>query len=271
MLKVEPIPAFQDNYIWAVHDGHAAAIVDPGDAAPVLAWLARRGLALGAIVITHHHGDHQGGVGELLQRHPEGPDGKPVPVIGPAGERIAHRTEAVREGDIVTLAAPAAQFRVLDVPGHTAGHIAYVGELRGTGPVVFCGDTLFASGCGRLFEGTPAQMLASLDKLSALPPDTRVYCAHEYTRSNVRFARAVEPDNAALAEWERRVDQLRASDTPTVPTTIGHERAVNPFLRSREPAVRAAVRQHTGMPATDGTEDDAAMFGALRAWKDGFR
>lgn len=266
MLKVEPIPAFQDNYIWAIHDGETAAVVDPGEAEPVERFLAQRGLALGAIVITHHHGDHQGGVSALLERRAAGPGGAPIPVIGPAGERIGHRTQAVREGDTVTLAHPAATFRVLDVPGHTAGHVAYVGDLPGAGHVVFCGDTLFASGCGRLFEGSPAQMLASLDKLAALPDDTRVYCAHEYTRSNVRFAQAVEPANADLAAWSSRVDALRQADTPTVPTTVAHERAVNPFLRSREPAVRQAVQAQGG-----DTSSDASAFGALRGWKDNFR
>jgi len=266
MLKVEPISAFQDNYIWAIHDGHSAAVVDPGEAEPVERFLAQRGLALGAIVITHHHGDHQGGVSDLLNRHANGPDGAPLPVIGPAGERIEHRTQAVREGDTVTLRHPEATFGVLDVPGHTAGHVAFVGDLPGAGAVVFCGDTLFASGCGRLFEGTPAQMLASLDKLAALPGDTRVYCAHEYTRSNVRFARAVEPENPDLAEWAARVDALREADVPTVPTTVALERAVNPFLRSREPAVRQAVRTQGG-----DVSNDAAAFGALRGWKDGFR
>jgi len=269
MLKVEPIPAFQDNYIWAIHDGHSAAVVDPGEAAPVLRFLAQHGLALGAIVITHHHGDHQGGVADLLEAHPAGPDGAPVPVIGPAGERIGHRTQAVREGDIVTLRHPAATFRVLDVPGHTAGHVAYTADaagLPGAGPAVFCGDTLFASGCGRLFEGTPAQMLISLDKLAALPAETKVYCAHEYTRSNVRFAQAVEPDNADLAAWSARVDALRQADIPTVPTTVGQERAVNPFLRSRDAAVRRAVAGQGG-----DVSNDAAAFGALRGWKDNFR
>lgn len=266
MLKVEPIPAFQDNYIWAIHDGESAAVVDPGEAEPVERFLAQRGLALGAIVITHHHGDHQGGVSDLLASHPTGPDGAPIPVVGPAGERIGHRTQAVREGDTVTLARPAATFRVLDVPGHTAGHVAYVGDLPGAGHVVFCGDTLFASGCGRLFEGSPAQMLASLDKLAALPGDTRVYCAHEYTRSNVRFAQAVEPGNADLLAWSARVDALRQADSPTVPTTVAHERAVNPFLRSRDPAVRRAVQAQGG-----DVSNDAAAFGALRGWKDNFR
>ncbi|MGO4333115.1 hydroxyacylglutathione hydrolase [Cupriavidus sp. 2TAF22] len=267
MLKVEPISAFQDNYIWAIHDGHCAAVVDPGEAAPVEAFLAGRGLVLGAIVITHHHGDHQGGVAGLLAAHPSAPDGMPMPVIGPAGERIDGRTVAVREGDTVDVAYPAMRLRVLDVPGHTAGHVAYVADLPGAGPAVFCGDTLFASGCGRLFEGSPAQMLASLDKLASLPGDTRVYCAHEYTRSNVRFARAVEPGNAALAAWDARVEALRAAGTPTVPTTVAQEREVNPFLRSREPDVRQAVAAHAGGPASD----DAAAFGALRGWKDNFR
>ncbi|NUO89110.1 MAG: hydroxyacylglutathione hydrolase [Cupriavidus sp.] len=266
MLKVEPIPAFQDNYIWAIHDGHCAAVVDPGEAAPVERFLSQSGLALGAIVITHHHGDHQGGVAELLAAHPRTPSDEPLPVLGPAGERIGGRTLALREGDVATLEAPALTLRVLDVPGHTAGHIAYVADLGEAGPAVFCGDTLFASGCGRLFEGTPAQMLASLDKLAALPGDTRVYCAHEYTRSNVRFARAVEPGNAALEAWEQRVEALRAADRPTLPTTIAHERQVNPFLRSREPAVRAAVSAQGG-----DTAGDAQAFGALRGWKDNFR
>lgn len=272
-LTVTPIPAFQDNYIWAIHDGRAAAIVDPGEAAPVEAFLARTGLALGAIVITHHHGDHQGGVAALLERYPLGPDGKPVTVFGPATERIGNRTVAVSEGDVVTLPAPVATFRVLDVPGHTAGHVAYAGELPGAGPVVFCGDALFATGCGRILEGTPVQMLASLDKLAALPAATRVFCAHEYTASNVRFAKAVEPGNAALAEWEALVRQMRADDEPTVPTTIALELAVNPFLRSREPTVRESVSAHlaaTGDALTAGS-GDADMFGALRRWKDGFR
>ncbi|MBY4896275.1 hydroxyacylglutathione hydrolase [Cupriavidus sp. AU9028] len=266
MLKVEPIPAFQDNYIWAIHDGRSVAVVDPGDAAPVLAYLERKGLQLGAILITHHHGDHQGGVAQLLASHPLGPDGRSLPVAGPATEKIGHRTQAVAQGDTVTLAHPALTLRVLEVPGHTAGHIAYTGSLDGLGPVLFCGDTLFASGCGRLFEGTAAQMLRSLDQFAALPDDTRVYCAHEYTASNVRFARAVEPRNNALARWQDKVAELRAAGQPTLPTTIGHEREVNPFLRSRLPQVRQALAGR--MPAD---ADDAAAFAALRAWKDEFR
>lgn len=268
-LAVEAIAAFSDNYIWALHDGRAAAVVDPGDAQPVLRFLQERGLTLGAIVITHHHGDHVGGVGELVGAYPESPEGTPLPVIGPAGESIPCRTQAVREGDVVTLAHPRAMFRVMDVPGHTSGHVAYVGKISGDdAPAsLFCGDTLFATGCGRLFEGTPAQMRASLAKLAALAPDTRVYCAHEYTASNVRFARAVEPGNTQLAAWEDEVTALRAEGRSTVPTTVGHERATNPFMRSDEPGVALAVAQHAGVDATD----PVAVFAALREWKNSFR
>ncbi|MFV8643945.1 hydroxyacylglutathione hydrolase [Ralstonia pseudosolanacearum] len=268
-LAVEAIAAFTDNYIWALHDGRVAAVVDPGDAQPVLRFLQARGLALGAIVITHHHGDHVGGVQALVEAYPRDPSGAPLPVIGPADESIPCRTQAVREGDTVTLSHPAATFHVLDVPGHTRGHVAYVGRLQGPdAPAsLFCGDTLFATGCGRLFEGTPAQMRLSLSKLAALPPDTRVYCAHEYTATNVRFARAVEPGNAALAAWEDEVASLRTDGRATVPTTVGHERATNPFMRSNEPAVAASVAQHAGI----GVDDPVAVFAALREWKNGFR
>ncbi|MGN6141222.1 MAG: hydroxyacylglutathione hydrolase [Ralstonia sp.] len=268
-LEVEAIAAFADNYIWALHDGRVAAVVDPGDAQPVLRFLKERGLALGAIVITHHHGDHVGGVRELLAAYPENPEGAPLPVIGPAGESIPCRTLAVREGDVVTLAQPAATFRVIDVPGHTSGHVAYVGHLQGNAASasLFCGDTLFATGCGRLFEGTPAQMRASLAKLAALAPDTRVYCAHEYTASNVRFARAVEPGNADLAAWEDEVTALRAEGRSTVPTTVGHERATNPFMRSDDANVTQSVVRRAGIDAND----PVAVFAALRQWKNDFR
>lgn len=268
-LEVQAIAAFTDNYIWALHDGRVAAVVDPGDAQPVLRFLKERGLALGAIVITHHHGDHVGGVRELLAAYPENPEGQPLQVIGPAGESIPCRTQAVREGDVVTLTQPASTFQVIDVPGHTSGHVAYVGHLQGTAAPasLFCGDTLFATGCGRLFEGTPAQMRASLAKLAELPPDTRVYCAHEYTASNVRFARAVEPGNADLAAWEDEVTALRAEGRSTVPTTVGHERATNPFMRSDDANVTQAVARHAGIDA----DDPVAVFAALREWKNGFR
>ncbi len=258
-LAVTTVPAFEDNYLWLIHgQGEAArrvAVVDPGDAAPVLAALADHGLELEAILATHHHADHIGGVGALLAH-------RQVPVFGPAGERIPGRTVALAEGAEVVLPRLGLRFRVLDVPGHTAGHIAYYGH-----GALFCGDTLFSGGCGRLFEGTPAQMLASLDKLSQLPPETRVYCAHEYTAANLRFAQAVDPDNAALRAYAAEVAELRSRGTPTVPTTLGLEARINPFLRSRQPAVRRAVAAHAGREALA----DSEAFGALREWKNGFR
>jgi hydroxyacylglutathione hydrolase len=187
MPTIIPIPAFSDNYIWVVRQGSRAAVVDPGDAAPVIAHLRREGIELAAIVATHHHGDHVGGIRDLLSQWR-------VPVFGPAGEDIPGRTDALREGDAFELPDVGVSMSVLDIPGHTSGHIACFG-----GGLLFCGDTLFAAGCGRLFEGTPAQMLASLDKLAALPGETRVYCGHEYTISNLRFALAVEPGSERLA------------------------------------------------------------------------
>jgi hydroxyacylglutathione hydrolase len=254
MLTVEPIPAFKDNYLWLLHDGRNAAIVDPGDAQPVLQALADRGLTLTDILVTHHHADHVGGVTELVRRC------KPR-VYGPAREDIPARDVALAEGDRIR--ALGVEFEVLDVPGHTAGHIAYHAARLGA---VFCGDTMFAGGCGRLFEGTPAQMVQSLGKLTALPPDTRVYCAHEYTLSNLRFARAVEPDNAALAARAARCQALRDADEPTVPSTIDEERATNPFVRCDEAAVRAAAeRIESGSGAST-----TATFAVIRAWKNRF-
>ncbi|NML29588.1 hydroxyacylglutathione hydrolase [Paraburkholderia antibiotica] len=260
-LEYVPVPAFEDNYIWVIADGHHAVVVDPGDAAPVRAYLAQRGWRLSAILLTHHHQDHVGGLADLL-------NGQDVPVYGPAGEAIAHVTQRLKNGDRVTIAAPALEFGVLDVPGHTSGHIAYfqAADPRGT-PHVFCGDTLFACGCGRLFEGTPSQMLTSLDALAALPGTTEVHCAHEYTLSNIRFALACEPHNAALQAWRDKASELRARHQPTLPTTIAHERAVNPFLRAGETAVQASLREqlHETVP------DRLTAFTLMREWKNRFR
>jgi hydroxyacylglutathione hydrolase len=257
MTTIIPIPAFTDNYIWLIGDGRHAAVVDLGDAAPVFAHLARHGLELCAILTTHHHNDHVGGNRALLERFD-------VPVFGPAGESIPGRTQALREGDSFTVPSLGLALSVLDIPGHTAGHIALVG---GSEPLVFCGDTLFAAGCGRLFEGTPAQMWQSLGKLAALPPATRVYCGHEYTLANLRFAQAVEPDNPQLAARVARDGAVRARGEPTVPSTIADERATNPFLRAAVPAVRAAAEAHAGHALPDAV----ASFAVLRQWKNEFR
>ncbi len=256
-LLITPLPAFSDNYLWLLARNGRAAVVDPGDAQPVLHALAERHLTLEAILVTHHHGDHTGGVMTLRASGAR--------VYGPRRERIAGVDVALGGGDrIEVLGQP---FDVLDVPGHTAGHIAYVAATLEP-PAVFCGDTLFAGGCGRLFEGTPAQMLASLDALAALPPATRVYCAHEYTLSNLRFALAVEPGNAVLQQRALDAAALRARGEPTVPSTVGIECATNPFLRSAVPEVRAAAIAQAG---ADAGSDRVQTFAALRAWKDGFR
>ena len=264
-LEYVPVPAFEDNYIWLVSDSRDAVVVDPGDAAPVEAYLAKRGWRLTAILLTHHHHDHVGGVKALLDsRTAEGG----IPVYGPVGERIEHLTQRVTGGDTVRIEHPALDLSVIDVPGHTAGHIAYfqAGDPDGT-PHVFCGDTLFASGCGRLFEGTAQQMLSSLDALAALPENTQVHCAHEYTLSNIRFARACEPDNAALLRWSDDAQALRTAGKPTLPTTIGHEKAVNPFLRSDVEAIHATLSTQFGAPVSDRLE----AFRMMRGWKDKFR
>jgi len=258
MAAIIPIPAFRDNYIWAIRDGRRAAVVDPGDAAPVLEWLDREGVLLTAIVATHHHNDHVGGNKALLARYA-------VPVFGPARETIPGRTHALGEGDSIVVPEIDLSLRVLDIPGHTAGHIAYVGETEGA-PIAFVGDTLFAAGCGRLFEGTPPQMVASLAKLGRLPPATEIYCGHEYTMANLRFASAVEPSSAAIAERTSREQAKRDAGLPTLPSTIALEHATNPFLRAHVPEVFAAAQAHAGHELANVVES----FATLRAWKNVF-
>lgn len=258
MTSIIPIPAFADNYIWLLREDGKAAVVDPGDAAPVVAHLERAGLELAAIINTHHHGDHVGGNRALLARWP-------VPVFGPARESIPGVTCTLAEGDAITLPGIGLTLSVLDIPGHTAGHIAFVGQVSG-GPVVFCGDTLFTGGCGRLFEGTPAQMVDSLSKLAALPVDSRIFCGHEYTLANLRFADAVEPANVLLRQRRLREQAKRDQGEPTVPSTIAEELATNPFLRVDEPAVRAAAERHAGRVLPD----RIAVFAEVRAWKNAF-
>ncbi len=257
-MKLHPLPAFQDNYLWLLQDGQRALVVDPGDAEPVLAGLRQAAARLEAILVTHHHGDHTGGVQAL--REATG-----ATVFGPAGEDIPAPFQPVAGGDAVT--ALGLSWQVIDVPGHTAGHVAYYcADVDGL-PLLFCGDTLFSGGCGRLFEGTPAQMLASLDRLAALPGATRVCCAHEYTLSNLRFARAVEPGNEKLIHYQAHCETLRSRDEPTLPSTIAQERQVNPFLRTREPEVVRAAQAFNGADPAN----EAAVFAAIRQWKNEFR
>jgi hydroxyacylglutathione hydrolase len=257
-MKLIPLPAFQDNYLWVLHDGHRALVVDPGDAQPVLQFLQRDGLQLEAILVTHHHPDHIGGVDALR-------DATGAKVYGPARETIPEPLTRLAEGDAITVLG--LRFEVLDVPGHTSGHIAYYCEEVDGAPLLFCGDTLFSGGCGRLFEGTPAQMLASLDKLAALPGSTRVCCTHEYTLSNLKFARAVEPSNSELINYSQRCEELRQKDLPTLPSTIAQEKQINPFLRTRLAGVVQAARSFDATTP----EDEVAVFAAIRQWKNQFR
>lgn len=256
-MNLVALPAFTDNYIWMLHDGARAVVVDPGDAAPVVAALDALSLRLAGILVTHHHADHVGGVDALRPRL-EGP------VWAPAGETTPEPHRPLADGDRIEVLG--LRFVVLDVPGHTAGHIAYLQQGDDEAPLLFCGDTLFSAGCGRLFEGTPAQMFDSLSRLAALPAGTRVCCTHEYTLSNLRFAAAVEPANAARQAYQARCEAERAAGRPTLPSRIALERDVNPFLRCAEPAVvDAALAQ--GAADRSGPE----VFAALRRWKDRFR
>lgn len=254
-MDIQALRAFEDNYIWLLREGRCVVAVDPGDDSPVLRYLADENASLAAILLTHHHGDHTGGVAGLIARHP-------APVYGPANEPIASITVPLRDGDTVIPPGFKENFRVLEVPGHTRGHIAYYGH-----GALFCGDTLFGCGCGRLFEGTAEQMWASLSKLAALPLDTKVFCAHEYTQSNIRFALAVEPGNVRLQERAGRVAQLRASEQATVPFTLAEECETNPFLRCAEGEVAASAARHCGTRLAGPNE----VFAALRKWKNSFR
>jgi hydroxyacylglutathione hydrolase len=252
--RVIPIRAFADNYIWTIRDGKKAAVVDPGDARPVADYLKREKLELVAIINTHHHADHVGGNAALLTQWK-------VPVFGPADDRIGEVTNRMKDGARCTVPHFGIELQVSEIPGHTRSHIAF----HGAG-MLYCGDTLFAAGCGRLFEGTPKQMHESLSRLMKLPDDTKVYCGHEYTVSNIKFARSVEPDNTALRELEARAQKQRDQDQPTLPSTIGQEKATNPFVRVREPAVVAAASKRAGRQLSDPVD----VLATLREWKNAF-
>ena len=258
MLDVTPVPAFTDNYIWclSMEGGREAVVVDPGDAGPVEAHLDRAGLELAGIIVTHHHFDHTGGIETLLS-------GRDIPVYGPHNPQIASITQRLGEGDSVSILG--IDWQIIEVPGHTLDHIAFFAESTSP-PPLFCGDTLFAGGCGRVFEGNPGMMLGSLDKLAALPESTRVFCAHEYTMANLAFASAVEPDNAALMARVQRDGERREASQPTVPSDIGMELATNPFLRCGQVSVASHMANREGLDPAD----PVAVFAAVRSWKDHF-
>ena len=254
-ISLVPIEAFTDNYIWCLHNTHDAIVVDPGDAEPVLAFLKKHQLALKAILITHHHHDHTGGIAKLVSANPG------MPVIGPRGNHIRGITKSVSQGDTVQLPVLSLNFQVMEVPGHTLDHIAFFGH-----GIVFCGDTLFSAGCGRLFEGSPEQMLHSLNKLKRLPDDTLVCCAHEYTLANISFAQAVEKENKALNNYQHWAKQQREANLPTLPSTLKEQKNINPFLRAHELSVKTAAEAYCEKTL----RDDVAVFTAVRRWKDGF-
>ncbi|MGF1696938.1 hydroxyacylglutathione hydrolase [Vibrio lamellibrachiae] len=252
MLLIKSIPAFNDNYIWVIENSDGrCAVVDPGDAKPVLQYLDQHKLTLDAILITHHHHDHIGGVSELVRQYPT------INVVGPEKEPIPTLTHGVNGGQQIELFGET--FSVIDLEGHTLGHIGYVGDGH-----LFCGDTLFSAGCGRVFEGTYEQMYQSLNKLLALPEETKVYCAHEYTASNVAFALAIEPENDHLRQYRDEVNRKRAQKLSTLPSTILQEKRINPFLRCEQPDVIKSVTNRTE------NIDPLSIFSALREWKNEF-
>ena len=256
-MKLIALPAFSDNYIWLLHNDHQALVVDPGDSAPVLAWLEHHpSIELNLILVTHHHADHTGGLADLVAR-------TGAQVMGPALEKMPVAARGMQQGD--TLDWLGLTLQVHDVPGHTLGHIAFWLQPAEQAPILFCGDTLFSGGCGRRFEGTPAQMLDSLDRLAALPGNTRICCAHEYTLSNLKFALAVDPENLELRSYAQACARLREQNQATLPALMSTERAINPFLRSRSQAIASAVRHRDPLAV-----NDASRFAALRNWKNEF-
>ncbi len=258
---ISPIKAFNDNYIWTIRtpDSQSLALVDPGDANVCIAYIEKHQLILSAILVTHHHHDHVGGISSLLDY--ANTKGWSVKVYGPTHDSIEHVTIKLNENEQVNLAEIGVNFSVIDLPGHTKGHIGYVNEKA-----LFCGDTLFSGGCGRLFEGTAKQMHNSLTKLANLPEETLIYCAHEYTQANLNFALAVEPDNYALIQYQQKVNQLRCNDKTTIPSSINIEKQINPFLRCDHKSISLAAQAYEKTELTT----SEAVFAALRHWKDKF-
>lgn len=259
-ITVTPIPAFNDNYIWLINRKQSDQfwLVDPGDGQAVLNHFKSLNISsLSGILITHHHPDHIGGISQLIQNFPN------IAVYGVASERVPAITNPIEVGSELPL-APDLSLQVIDVPGHTRDHIAYY-RADSLNPILFSGDTLFAGGCGRLFEGTPAQMRRSLSKLRQLPQNTQVFCAHEYTLSNLKFALAVEPNNQSIADRIAKVESLRISERPSIPSSIQEEIATNPFLRWDQPDV---IEMAVSRGAESNDSDD--VFAKIRAWKDNF-
>jgi hydroxyacylglutathione hydrolase len=254
-LQVIAIPAYNDNYIWCIRNKNDCVVVDPGDASPVLEYCQTEQLSLCGILITHHHWDHTDGIDALLRIFPK------APVYGPNNQKISQITHALSEGDKVNIPEINLQLAVLEVPGHTLDHIAYYADVG-----LFCGDTLFSAGCGRLFEGTPNQMFNSLTKLCTLPAQTKVYCTHEYTLANIAFAQAVEPQNLALADYKEWAETQRANGQITLPSSLANELAINPFLRCNQKELIQQVKQNS----KDQLNSEQAVFAALRSWKDRF-
>ena len=276
MIFVEAINAFNDNYIWAIrsHNSDAIALVDPGDADVCIRYIEQHQLVLGNILITHHHNDHVGGIKSLLDyAQPSS-----VTVYGPTNDNIPYIDKKLSQGDSVLLTDLKAQFNVLDLPGHTKGHIAYLGPCSTQQPMLFCGDTLFSGGCGRLFEGTPTQMQHSLTKLVALADNTLVYCAHEYTQANLAFALTVEPLNEELQVYAAEVKALRLQKKRTIPSSIGLEKKINPFLRCEQMSIIAAAQRYQNHSSTATVinknitlqSDITEVFTTIRQWKDRF-
>jgi len=260
-INIITVPAFHDNYLWLFHreENSQAWVVDPGDAQVISTALEERGLELAGILITHHHPDHTGGIDGLLEKFPN------IPVYGPAGGSVPQVSRGLKDGDTLKLGDDI-EFRIFTLPGHTLDHIAYLCESPEAEPILFCGDTLFAGGCGRLFEGSAEQMHHSLNKLKECSDNTRVYCAHEYTLANLAFALAVEPDNKTLIQRIAAAKKTREANRPTVPTTIGLEKATNPFMRSEIESIKNAAEKHSGQNFCQ----DSEVFGAIRHWKDNF-